>query len=158
AEFLLHLEKALRVRDRGLDLQLVADDAGICEQPLYRARVEARHPRGVETGERAAVARPLAQHGAPAQARLGRLEDQELVMLVVVVDRNTPFPIVIVEVFLVDAFAPWATDDARHDGSLGPLVSTCGAAGAPRDPGSFEPRPTKRQRRNRPSCALPRPV
>src|SRR5690606_25183585 len=117
AELLLHLEKAPRVRDRRLDLLPIADQARIGEQPLDRTAVEAGDARGIEAGECAPIALALAEHRAPAQSGLCRLEDQKLEVRVVVMDRHAPLSIVVVEVLLVDAFAPWAAHDVRHRGS-----------------------------------------
>src|SRR5436190_13645184 len=55
AELLLHLQERTRVLDGGADLEPVADDAGVGEQPARLARAEARDLRGIEAGERLAV-------------------------------------------------------------------------------------------------------
>ena len=63
---LLYLEHALRVRDRRLDLQAVADDAGVTEQPLRVCGSVPRDDLGVEVGER-----------LPVPSRLRRIVDQD---------------------------------------------------------------------------------
>src|SRR5690606_31526591 len=116
AELLLHGEEAAGVRDRGLDLLPVADDAGIGEQPLDRAAVEARDARRVEIGERAPVAVALAENRPPREARLRGFEHEELEVLPVVVHRDAPLLVVVALVRGIDVQAPRAADQgSRHD-------------------------------------------
>src|SRR5690606_26985957 len=77
AELVLDLEKLSCVRDRGFDLEPIADDAGVCQQALDGAPIETRHTLGIEIGESSAVGLALAQDGGPAQAGLGALEHEE---------------------------------------------------------------------------------
>ena len=69
-ELLLNGEDAAGVVDRRLDLEPVADDARVAEQPLDVGRPEARDRAGVEACERAAVALALPQDRRPGEARL----------------------------------------------------------------------------------------
>src|SRR5262249_19623806 len=77
------------------DLEPVADDARIPEQAAHLAGTEARDLLGIEAGERRAVGLALVEDRAPREAGLGALEDQELELLAIVVDRRSPFAIVV---------------------------------------------------------------
>src|SRR5205085_4440377 len=59
AEFFAHNEEGLRVLDRGRDLQAVAHDAGISEQPLHVARAVAGDRLRAESIERFSIVLPL---------------------------------------------------------------------------------------------------
>src|SRR5665647_1387312 len=88
-----------RLRDRGLDLEPVADDAGICEQARRVGFVEGGHGGDVEARERRPEGRPLAQYREPRQARLQRLEGEALEQPVVVEHRPAPLVVVVRDVF-----------------------------------------------------------
>src|SRR6185436_20864474 len=84
-----------RIGDRGLDLQAVADDAGIGEQALHVALAVAR-----DLGDREAVvgaAERLAplQHQLPREARLIDLEEEALEQRIVAGQRETVLRVVI---------------------------------------------------------------
>src|SRR6185437_3854449 len=65
AELLLDGEKSLCIGHRGVDLQPVADDAGILEQCGTPVRIEAGYLGGVEAGECLAIGGALAQDRGP---------------------------------------------------------------------------------------------
>src|SRR5690242_1009176 len=98
AEFLLHREERARVRDRRVDLEPVADDAGIREQLPRTRRVEARDLLGIESGEHLAVVLALVQHGLPAESGLRALEHEHLEQMPVLVLGHAPLAIVVLEV------------------------------------------------------------
>src|SRR5262249_33714748 len=120
AELLLDREKAARVRDRGLDLLPVADDAGVREQALDVARPEARDLVWVEAGECAPVTFAFAQDRPPAQAGLRALKQQKLEVLGVLAHGHSPLRVVIELILRIDAFAPRASFDlgGTHDAQL----------------------------------------
>ena len=72
--------------------------------------VGVRHDLGVEPRERSAERRALPQDRQPAQAGLGALEDEELEVLPVVVDRHAPLGVVVADVVHVRP-APLAAND-----------------------------------------------
>ena len=66
------------VGDRGVDLEPVADDAGVGHQPRPVGVVERRDGVGVEAGEGGPEVLALGQDRAPRQPGLERLERQPL--------------------------------------------------------------------------------
>src|SRR5439155_6126381 len=85
AELLLYGEECLGILDRRADLLAVADDAGVGEQLAESALAIASDLLRIKLVERGAIILALLQHRVPAQTRLGRVEDQELEELAVVV-------------------------------------------------------------------------
>jgi hypothetical protein len=65
AERNVERERRPRVRDRALDLQPVANDGAVAEQPLDVTLVEARDAFDVEVRERAPVALTLPENRRP---------------------------------------------------------------------------------------------
>ena len=103
AHLVLHLQRGLGVPDRGLDLEPVADDRGILHQPLDPAPVEARDLVDIEACERLAVTVALVKDRGPGEPRLRTLEDQELELGTIVMDRNAPLLVVVADVCLAHA-------------------------------------------------------
>jgi len=66
AEGVLHRQKAARVLHGGVDLQLVADDAGIGQQRRDLSVVVARDERRVKAVERPAIPLAPLENGQPA--------------------------------------------------------------------------------------------
>jgi hypothetical protein len=110
-------DRRLRVRDRRLDLQPVADDARVGEQPLDVAWAESGDCLDGETGERAPVTGPLVQDRRPRQPGLGALEDEQLEEMPLVVRRDAPFLVVVGEVERVAFRRPRATGAAAQSGA-----------------------------------------
>src|SRR6185503_6727995 len=110
AEFLLHRQERSRVRDRRVDFQAVAHDAGVGEQRAFLRGAVLRDLPRVETIERLPVRGPLPEDRDPTQARLRALEDEHLEEPPVVVQRHAPFLIVVTDVERIVA-APAATLD-----------------------------------------------
>ena len=73
-----HGQGGAGVRDRRLDLEPVAHDAGVGEQALAVVVAERGDGGDVEAGERRPERRPLAQDRQPRQAGLERLEGEAL--------------------------------------------------------------------------------
>src|SRR5579864_110921 len=106
AEFAPDAEKGAGVVDGGLDLQPVADDAGVAEQPPDVAGAEARYLCRVEPGKGAAVVFALLQDREPGETSLGAFQGQELEQPPVVMNRDAPLAVVVTDVQIV-AQAPW---------------------------------------------------
>src|SRR5262245_55040197 len=97
AELLLNCEKRPSVAYGRLDFLPVSNDPWI-EQQLLNAFVGiSRHFVGIVLAESAAIAFTLVQDDRPAQSGLRPLQNEELEMFNVVVDRHSPFAIVIFE-------------------------------------------------------------
>ena len=73
-----HRQGGASVRDRRVDLEPVAHDAGVGEQPLAVVIAERGDGGDVELRERRPERRPLAQDGQPRQAGLERLQREAL--------------------------------------------------------------------------------
>ncbi len=78
AELVLHAQEGAGVRDRGGDLEPVADDARVAEQRFHPAGRVARHARRIEAVERLAVGLAPGEHEVPAEPRLRPFEHEEL--------------------------------------------------------------------------------
>src|SRR5207247_7957347 len=91
-------EKGAGVSYRRFDLETVAHDSGVGHQSLHVACAEARDLCGVEPGEGPAVIVALVEDRRPGEARLGAFEDQELEEAPIVVNRDSPFLVVIAQV------------------------------------------------------------
>ena len=105
AELLLHLDCAPRIVDRRLDLAPVPHDARVLEQPLYAPSIEPRDPVVVESGERLPEVLSLSQNGQPAQPRLKSFETDLLEEAPIVVDRPSPF-VIVIRCVVRTAYAP----------------------------------------------------
>ena len=86
ADRVVLLEPRACIRDRGLDLEPVAHDPRILKQLL---RVQARHARRVEPGERLPVPLALVQDRRPRQTGLRALEDQQLEQVTRIAGRDS---------------------------------------------------------------------
>ena len=91
-----------------LHLEPVPDDPRIGQEPLNSRGPEPGHPGGIEAGEGPPVALALAEDGQPRQPGLGPLQHEELEEHAVVVDRDAPLAVVVVEVERVRADPPAA--------------------------------------------------
>src|SRR6476646_3112233 len=94
-ELALHGEERPRVRDRALDLEPVAHDPRVSEQPGRAGRGVPRDPGGVEAREHLAIARALLEDRFPAEARLRAFEGQELEERALVVNGDAPLGVVV---------------------------------------------------------------
>jgi hypothetical protein len=95
SELVLNREKGFRVAYSAVDLELVANNARISQQPLDTCGCETGHRSGIKTGERAAICLALVQDGLPTQSRLRAFEREKFKEDAIVVDGYTPFEIVI---------------------------------------------------------------
>jgi hypothetical protein len=104
-------EIGLGVADAGLDLQPVADDAGIGHQPLAFGRRVARHHLRIEAIEGPPEIVALAQDGDPRQASLKAIEQQLLEQGARIIFGHAPLLVVVAHVKRIRA-APAAAADA----------------------------------------------
>lgn len=95
AEFFLHGQKRARVLNGGSDFQTIANDSFVVQQFRDFAPVVVCNFRGIEVVESSPVVLTLPQDGFPIEARLRTLEDQQLEQLSIIMDRHTPFTIMV---------------------------------------------------------------
>src|SRR5438132_9019333 len=103
SELFLKLEKRLGIPDRRFNLGPVANDPRIRKQRRDLPLVVAGDLPRVEPVEGAPVGVPLAEDRAPAQPRLGTLENEKLEKDVIVVQGNAPLLVVVGDVERVGA-------------------------------------------------------
>lgn len=96
AEFLLNLEKGLGVPDRALDLQAVPDDALVLHQSMKIFPGEHRDLFDIPVRECFLVGWLSFQNGCPGETGLRSFKSQELKESLIVMDRHTPYVVVIV--------------------------------------------------------------
>ena len=128
-----HLQDSPRVRDCRLDLQSVADDSRVGQQPGDRLVAESGDYGGVEAGERALVSLAFVEDRGPRQARLGPFEHEHLEQMAIVVRGRPPLFVVIREVQRVARRHPAAAGQIRHRGRA------CGCAVSDRRRGAGYP-------------------
>jgi len=95
AEFALHCEKSDGVADRGVDLELIADDAVVRQQRCDLTLIVLCDFLRVEAVECGAIVIAFSEDGFPAKTGLSSFENQKLKETVVVVNRHAPFFVVI---------------------------------------------------------------
>src|ERR1700737_1244858 len=115
AELLLYAQQRLRVRDGRLDLEAVAHDAFVLEQLAALRLAERGDLAGIESGEGSPVGLSLAQDGAPGEAGLGPLEDEELEEHTVVVHWPAPLFVVVPDHRRVRAGPPATCHDSKSN-------------------------------------------
>ena len=98
AKMPLHLDKSFGIHDGGLDLQSVAYDPGIAEQFSELPLSVSRDLAWLEIVKGAAVALALSQYGDPAQPCLRAFENEQLEQSSIIVERATPFTVVVGDV------------------------------------------------------------
>jgi hypothetical protein len=94
----LELEECSSVLDSALDLQAISYDALARHEPFHLARGKAGDLVWVEIGKGITVSCATFQDGEPAQPRLSALQDEHLKELAIVVYRNSPLVVVVVDV------------------------------------------------------------
>jgi hypothetical protein len=108
AKFFLHGEKRPGIRYGRVHLETIAHDARV-QQQFFNALVrKASDLYRVKVSECLTVAFTLVEYRRPAEARLRAFEDQELKLHAVVVKRNAPLRVVILDVVEADTFGPFA--------------------------------------------------
>ena len=97
AELRDDIGERLRILDRRIDLEPIADDAGIREQAGPFLRSILRDFRRVEVVQRLPVVVSFLEDGLPAQTRLGAFEDEELEQDAIVMHRHAPLAVVVAD-------------------------------------------------------------
>lgn len=95
AEALLHLQKRLGVEGGGGNFETVAHNARILQKLLVLGLVVASDDRRVKAIKGGAEVFALAQNGEPAQPGLKAIENDELEVFGVVVNRHPPLGVVV---------------------------------------------------------------
>jgi hypothetical protein len=98
AKMPLHLDKSFGIHDGGFDLQSVAYDPGIVEQFSELPLSVSRDLAWLEIVKGAAVALALSQYRDPAQPCLRAFENEQLEQSSIIVERATPFTVVVGDV------------------------------------------------------------
>src|SRR6516165_10253990 len=95
AEFVLHSQHGTGVLHGGIDLQAIANNAGVGEKLPHLALSIPRDCRSIKVVKGSPVVVPLLENSLPAQACLGAFQDEELEEPSVVMDRNAPLLVVV---------------------------------------------------------------
>ncbi len=106
SELSLDLQERLRVADGGDDLGAVPHDPGVRGQSGDVVLPVGRDPDGIEAVERLPESIPLVQDALPRQSGLEAFQQEHLVQLPVVTDRDAPFGIVVSDVPRVRRVGP----------------------------------------------------
>ena len=93
--FFSERKKRLRILDRSGDLEPISHDPGVAQQPPHITRAVASDLLCAEPVERSLIVFPFLQNRDPAQPCLGAFEDQEFEEHPIIVQRHTPFVIVV---------------------------------------------------------------
>lgn len=83
------------VGDGGVDLQAIADDAGIGEELFDFGRGVAGHADWIEVVEGLAIGLALLEDGVPGETGLGAFEVEEFEEGAVIAERDAPFGVVV---------------------------------------------------------------
>ena len=92
------LQEGAGVGDGGLNLQAVAHDAAVRQEPPDLPGIVSRDLLRIKIVECPTVVLTLRKHDGPAQARLCAFEDQQLEESPIVAQRHSPFVVVIGDV------------------------------------------------------------
>src|SRR6266478_977398 len=95
AELLLNRHEGLSVLNRGVDLQTIANDAGVAQKSCDLTLIVFRHLARIEIIKSGAIAIALPENYFPAQAGLRAFQNQKLEKPAVIVKRHAPLTIVI---------------------------------------------------------------
>ena len=98
----------------GLDLQAVADDAGVVHQRLLLLLVIGDHLVDAKAVEGRPETLPFVQNTFPGKSCLKTFQNQQLVKLLVVIQRAAPFLIVVFDIDLIFQIAPTASFEMFH--------------------------------------------
>ncbi len=95
AKLFLDIKECFGVPNGRIDLQAIADDAGVAKQLLNPALIVFRHNAGFELVEGRAVVFALPQDCLPTQAGLGAFKNQEFEQRPIIACGHAPFGVVI---------------------------------------------------------------
>ena len=107
---LLKLEEGPGIADRGAHLLTIADDSRILQELRDLPAVVADHALRVEAVERLEEACTLVEDHAPRESRLEAVQHELGEQLAIVVERHSPFLVVVGEHQRVVAAGPTASD------------------------------------------------
>jgi len=99
-KLLLDRQKRLGVVDRRLDLQPIANNAGVQQQALLLSLAVLGDDGRIEVVEGFPVVLSLFENRLPTQTRLRPFKDQKLEQQTVIMDRDTPLLVVVFDVLL----------------------------------------------------------
>ncbi len=108
AKLLLNGQECSGVAHGGTNLQAISYNPRVPQQGLDFLFAEAGDPDRGEVGESFPIAISFFENGGPTQPGLGTLQDEELEMLVVIVDRNSPFVVVVFQIEVSHPLSPGA--------------------------------------------------
>src|SRR5438094_4448509 len=97
-EFFSYGEKYFRVLDCGHDLQAVAYDSPVAQQPFNIAPIVAGDVLRAISGERLSIVLPFFQNDRPAQPGLRAFKNEELEKHSIIMHGDAPFLIVIADI------------------------------------------------------------
>lgn len=97
AELFLYRKERFRILNRSRNLEAIADNPGIAEQPFHLARAVAGDFLGAKSIKRFSVIVPFFQNCYPAQSCLRAFQDQKFKELPIVVHGHSPFFIMIAD-------------------------------------------------------------
>ena len=102
-ELFLHREECAGIGDGACHLQSIAHDAGVLQECRQFGVGKFRNRYRIEIGKCLAVIFALGEDGRPRQARLRAFENQELEQRVFIVNRHTPFLVMVIEIKITEA-------------------------------------------------------
>jgi len=97
ATFVLNRQKRAGIFDGGTDLEPITDDPGIGQERGHPGRVVFRDAARIEPIEHGPVMGTFFKDRRPAEPGLGSFENQEFKQGPIVVDRHSPFLVMIVD-------------------------------------------------------------
>ena len=100
AKRILNGKKRLRITDGRLDLESIPDDPRICEQAVLFPLAVFRNQGGVAFLKCFSIVIAFLEDRYPTQACLRSLKDQKFEQQPVVMDRDTPFRVMVSDVFV----------------------------------------------------------
>ncbi len=110
AELFLNLDKMLRIGNRRLYFQAIADYTCVAHQSFNIRLCKFRHFTHVKVCERTAIVFPLAQYGYPGQSRLGRFQGQKFEHSAIITYQPPPLGIVILYIKRIIPAPPTSFD------------------------------------------------
>src|SRR6185369_659556 len=88
-------QERLCILNGSRNFQAIANDAGVLQQLLTFALVVTRYLCRIKAAERCAIALAFVENDLPTQTRLSAFENEKLKELAIIVNRHTPFLVMI---------------------------------------------------------------
>ena len=127
AELLLDAQKGSGIVYSGADFETITNDAWILNQSFDLLFAETSDLDRIEVGEGLSISFSLVEHRGPTQTSLCTLQNEKLKLFVVIVNRNSPLPVVVLDVQLVSALGPstafFSTQFSNHDPCPAPITT-----------------------------------